>query len=461
MANHIFISYARDDAALVNSLVTALEQRGAECWFAPRDITPSKQWGEAIVDAITSCRVMVLVLTRRTNTSKHVPREVEIAVESNVPVIPLRIEDVEPSRTLKFYLSTSQLLEASALDREQLADALMKALYSLTPDIFSPDGPATGVLGGADSASDTEKSARWSLRSVLPARHLWMVIGIGSTITVLVVGYALSGKRESDRQAHPDAITSDSSILEPVVSSPPAPSPDSARQDSESASPAERVRPLRIGSSVGGLAMISGTLGAFAIDDSGTVYLITAVFVTAEQDYRIGAAMLQPAALDGGMWPRDRIGQVSRLLPLGPSVPITNMVALVRLDDDVALNAMIPFIGRITGVRAIDGDILGATVRKVGNATGLTTGQIVLINTDLRMASPDIESDDMITVTDALMATNMSGPGDAGALVVDDRNRAVGIIVAGSLTHTVIAPLDAVLRQFEVHLLTDNRTGGG
>src|SRR3977135_925698 len=73
----VFVSYASDDAVIANSIVESLEQKGLECWLAPRDGKPGTQYADAIVGAINDARSMVLLLSQSAVASSHVGREVE------------------------------------------------------------------------------------------------------------------------------------------------------------------------------------------------------------------------------------------------------------------------------------------------------------------------------------------------------------------------------------------------
>jgi len=56
--------------------------------------------------------VMVLVFSASANASPQVRREVERAVYKGVAVLPVRIEDVLPAKSLEYFLSTQHWLDA-------------------------------------------------------------------------------------------------------------------------------------------------------------------------------------------------------------------------------------------------------------------------------------------------------------------------------------------------------------
>jgi hypothetical protein len=112
MGHDIFISYASKDKLIADAACAILESRGIRCWIAPRDILPGADWGESIVDALSHARVFVLVFSSHANASQQIRREVERAVNRGLAVIPLRIEDVAPTKSLEYFISTPHWLDA-------------------------------------------------------------------------------------------------------------------------------------------------------------------------------------------------------------------------------------------------------------------------------------------------------------------------------------------------------------
>lgn len=112
MAHDIFISYSSKDKLAADAACAILESKGIRCWIAPRDILPGADWGESIVDALSQARVFVLVFSSHANASQQIRREVERAVNRGLAVIPLRIEDVAPTKSLEYFISTPHWLDA-------------------------------------------------------------------------------------------------------------------------------------------------------------------------------------------------------------------------------------------------------------------------------------------------------------------------------------------------------------
>jgi hypothetical protein len=112
MAHDLFVSYSQPDREAAFALVQRAEARGISVWIAPRDVSPAADWAAEIIDAISTSRLMVLVFSSSSNDSGQVRREVERAVHKLLPILPFRIEDVLPSKSLEYFLSTQHWMDA-------------------------------------------------------------------------------------------------------------------------------------------------------------------------------------------------------------------------------------------------------------------------------------------------------------------------------------------------------------
>ena len=112
MSHDAFISYASDDKPTADAICATLEARKIRCWIAPRDILPGMNYAVALMNAITASRILVLVFSSQADRSPHTLREVERAVNRSLTVIPFRIENIEPSPGMGYYIGSSHWLDA-------------------------------------------------------------------------------------------------------------------------------------------------------------------------------------------------------------------------------------------------------------------------------------------------------------------------------------------------------------
>jgi hypothetical protein len=126
-----FISYPHQDKATADAACAKLEAEGIRCWIAPRDVPPGADWAEAIVDAIDGCRAMVLIFSSSTNASRQIRREVQQAFDGEKPVVPFRIENVVPERSLRYYMGSVHWLDALTPPLEQHLEKLAASVQAL------------------------------------------------------------------------------------------------------------------------------------------------------------------------------------------------------------------------------------------------------------------------------------------------------------------------------------------
>jgi len=197
MAHDVFISHSAKDKATADAVCAMLESNGIRCWIAPRDVMPSMEWGEAIIEAIEQCKIMVLVFTANANASPQIRREVERAVNHGVAILPLRMEDVLPGKSLEYFIGNVHWLDALTPPIEAHLKGLAGTIKILlargepgapTP---APQEVKSPLGSGQGAAARTPEFA--SVRERAPAaRPVWSVRSwtwaAGSVAALLLVG---------------------------------------------------------------------------------------------------------------------------------------------------------------------------------------------------------------------------------------------------------------------------------
>src|SRR3954464_537249 len=162
----VFISYSSADKPAADAVCAALEAKRWRCWIAPRDVLAGSEWGGAIVEAIERSRLMVLVYSSHANQSQQVIREVERAVNKNLPLIPFRIDAAAPSKNMEYFLSASHWLDAMNAPMEQHLEKLnnaVKALLTLQPDLEKSGASIRGeVIAPAAPRKIDRRALIWS-----------------------------------------------------------------------------------------------------------------------------------------------------------------------------------------------------------------------------------------------------------------------------------------------------------
>jgi hypothetical protein len=139
----VFVSYAKEDAAVAQRIALFLEEQALACWIAPRDVPAGVEYGAAILEGIEQSDVLLLVLSEQSNQSQFVHREVERAVSKAKPVLPVRIREIAPSGALEFFISSAQWVDAWQPPMEQHLAHLVQAIRALTGGAAAEPAPAT------------------------------------------------------------------------------------------------------------------------------------------------------------------------------------------------------------------------------------------------------------------------------------------------------------------------------
>jgi hypothetical protein len=223
--------------------------------------------------------------------------------------------------------------------------------------------------------------------------------------------------------------------------------------------PRTKIRPARPGCSVGfqdpkNQFIMAGTFGALVRQGQKRFVLSNNHVLADENKLPIGSSIFQPGLLDAGNPPNT--GVIARLTKFKPLVlGVSNDVdcAIAQLTaTNLATNSIL-FIGPPKGKTTAQIDMV---VHKFGRTTGFTVGRVTSIETDVSVqyeAGVMTFADQIIIV--GLNAQPFSASGDSGSLILErSTNRAVGLLFAGSASHTIANHIDAVLQAMNVTLVT-------
>jgi TIR domain len=129
-------------------------------------VKPGRAYGDEIIRGIEKSRDFILVLSKESNKSAFVAREVERAVSKNKPIFTVRIDNVTPAPALELFISRTQWIDALSGKLDSHIDRLASLLAEdegggTSPAIDAAPSPAPHsslwrsplVLGGAGAAA--------------------------------------------------------------------------------------------------------------------------------------------------------------------------------------------------------------------------------------------------------------------------------------------------------------------
>ena len=210
--------------------------------------------------------------------------------------------------------------------------------------------------------------------------------------------------------------------------------------------PRKRIRPAPGGVSIGHYMITAGTLGCLVQDSAGLNYILSNNHVLANSN---NASQLdpiyQPGPYDGGT-ANDVIAGLWAWKPLYPNGVNYVDAALARPISHLDVDPTILQIGRVRGIAA---PTLGLKVKKMGRTTGLTHGSITILRAYVKVYYPtlgELVFDDQIVIQPG----GFSKGGDSGSLIVDEENRAIGLLFAGSDFFTLANPISRVMQELNM-----------
>ena len=165
MAHDVFISHSSKDKPIADGICANLEAAGLRCWIAPRDIDSGDDWPTAIAKAIAASQVMVLVFSAHSNSSEQVSRELFLAANSKLVIIPFKIENVKPEPGKLFYLGSTHWLDAMNPPTQAQINQLVKRVESFikTESTGDKDVPVLSPAMPPDFRQPLHRKPGWAI----------------------------------------------------------------------------------------------------------------------------------------------------------------------------------------------------------------------------------------------------------------------------------------------------------
>ncbi len=222
----IFITYSSKDQKVARTICTALENRGLVCWISARNVKPGQNYQEQIVRAIRAARVMVLVFTSNANNSNEIKKELALASQNNLVVIPVRIEDVAPNEAFAYEFATRQWIDLFE-DWEKSISELVELIAAILDEPPAGDQAkaAPGLPGDAAAPAFVMAAATPATKPAVPfierpATRWAMIAGLAVVVASVV---AFAAVKFSQRPSSTSVTTSVPSPPPPPAQPPAAP----------------------------------------------------------------------------------------------------------------------------------------------------------------------------------------------------------------------------------------------
>jgi TolB-like protein len=132
MAGEIFISYRRSDVAWATLLHAQLRAEGVEAWYDAQ-IGAGQDWRTATAKALQTSHIFVLLFSKAAAESEDIAKELAAAIFSKKMVVPVRIENIEPTGAFLYELASRNWVNAFDNTEAKLAE-LAHSLAKLVKD---------------------------------------------------------------------------------------------------------------------------------------------------------------------------------------------------------------------------------------------------------------------------------------------------------------------------------------
>ncbi|MDQ3705155.1 MAG: hypothetical protein M3437_08035 [Chloroflexota bacterium] len=215
-----------------------------------------------------------------------------------------------------------------------------------------------------------------------------------------------------------------------------------------------RYRPAPGGVSVGHFKSTAGTLGCLA-RRGNALYILSNNHVLANSNQaNIGDRIVQPGPVDGGRVPADVIAKLSAFIPIKFNGQPNDVDCAIAQTSPGLVTRKNICMGTISASPL--GCSLNLLVKKCGRTTQFTRGRVTDCSATVRInygtAGVALFRDQIIV--QSLTSASFSAPGDSGSLIVSSTgNRPVGLLFAGSSSHTIANPIRKVLSALGVTIV--------
>ena len=193
----VFLSYSSVNKNVADAIVSEFEAHDIKCWYAPRDILPGEEWVSAITRALENCKILVLVYTDESNSSRQVMNEVAVAFNAGKTIVPFRLTENKMSSEFEYYLTRVHWLDAVTPPLKEKIESLRDYVEIILSGVDTSNLSKNAVERKKPEKVKTKSKKKKVLPyiialAVVAVLALILVVGIS---VAAIVGVAGSGNR--------------------------------------------------------------------------------------------------------------------------------------------------------------------------------------------------------------------------------------------------------------------------
>lgn len=175
---YVFISHSSKNEESAQRICSILESHNHQCFLAERDIRAGREYAEEIVNGIDRSDAVIVLVSKEANQSPHVLREIERAVSHQIPIIVYKLEEVELTKSMEYFLMTHQWIS------KRKNDSFENILECVEDIAVNTDRKAIGSEAGKAAGKHNKK----------------IIIGAAAIIAMAAAGIIMLGilKKDND-----------------------------------------------------------------------------------------------------------------------------------------------------------------------------------------------------------------------------------------------------------------------
>ena len=123
---YIFVSYAHEDANAVYPEMNWLHDQGFNVWY-DEGISPGTVWRTELADSIMGAGLFLFFVTPRSVVSGNCEKEVNFAIDHDIPVLTVHLEETDLPSGMELTLSSIQGILKHDLPDQDYREKLLAA----------------------------------------------------------------------------------------------------------------------------------------------------------------------------------------------------------------------------------------------------------------------------------------------------------------------------------------------
>ena len=133
---YVFVSYSHEDETAVSKEIRWFQDHGIDVWY-DEGISPGSEWSDALAQAIKGCSHFIYFITPRSVESENCRRELNFALEEDIQVLTVHLEETDLPDGLRLNLNNRQAIHRYTLDEDEYQQKLSQLLSRI---VETPSG---------------------------------------------------------------------------------------------------------------------------------------------------------------------------------------------------------------------------------------------------------------------------------------------------------------------------------